>query len=756
MDRYNVGMQKKSTQNREQTRTPLIGTVVTVGGFLAALLLSRVRIDGVHMPLSMGLLLGCRLAGFDPAAIAGGIILGAFAGFDVAWQDAACALLFWAITRLVPAIRENGTPKIRLLIWLLCGIVTLPLSALDGWRSAVYAVLSLAVSCLAALCFRRIYTTVRTMNRARILTDAEQAAITLGVGMLLFAVSDTAFVGWSLPVTLIVFLSAAAMHARGVFGAAAGILLSVMLTLYTGCDPALIGSVALAALVGASFHRRGKPFIVGAFFLAGLLFRTYQTPQAYALGAPNLIAGLLLYVVLPKAWLNALRQYTDPGPFSERMQKSAIRRTQRRASLEVERMGKLLGGFSGMFHAVEPEDEVGKWTVQGALNVCRDCEMRRLCWKNADAMRDALVTLADRAKDGARVTPIEPIDGYCRRFSDLCASVLLSYQQAQNRNAIARSACRMSGFVERQFSGAGAALCAYARRMQTRSPVAALTETRIRERLTQAGFAIEALDVFTSEGTDTIALTLRRPLYTKHSVVRRTIEQAAGCPLRCLRIAQSERTVSFRFEQDTALHAAVQVSKTSAKGAVSGDATGECRIAGGRVCFALSDGMGSGKAARRESEAAITLLFRLWHAGVRRELIYENVNRMLLAQNEADMYATLDAVSIDLNTGEAEVLKYGAPPSFLIREGRVAAIAGEALPCGILAEATPSVVRVKLQKNDRLVLCSDGVQDALSEGTEQAILRIERAGRKTGEQLLRLAQARGGADDMTVMVIRVA
>ena len=102
------------------------------------------------------------------------------------------------------------------------------------------------------------------------------------------------------------------------------------------------------------------------------------------------------------------------------------------------------------------------------------------------------------------------------------------------------------------------------------------------------------------------------------------------------------------------------------------------------------------------------------------------------------------------------MLKYGAPPSFLVRDGQVGAIAGEALPCGILAEAKPSVIRMQLRKNDRIIMCSDGVQDMFPEGTDEAIRSVEASGGKAGERLLRIAKARGGSDDMTVMEIVVA
>ena len=103
---------------------------------------------------------------------------------------------------------------------------------------------------------------------------------------------------------------------------------------------------------------------------------------------------------------------------------------------------------------------------------------------------------------------------------------------------------------------------------------------------------------------------------------------------------------------------------------VSGDEIGELRMPCGRVVYAVSDGMGSGEEANRESRAAIGLLFDQFRLGVERELIYENVNRLLIARAEKEIYATLDAASIDLVTGEAEMVKFGAPPTCLVRADR--------------------------------------------------------------------------------------
>lgn len=749
-------MQTESMRTTEDGRNRLIGTAVVIGGFVCALLLTRVRLNGLHMPLALGLLLGSQLAGFEPAAIVGGIILGAFAETPPYWQGVAIALLYWTVTRIVLALHKKCSPAIRLLIFMLCSLLTLPISASYGTEALLYGLISAAVSIVSGLCFRRICLSIRTMPYIRSVPDASQAAIALGIGMLLLTFADARFYGWSLSVMLILFLSAIAVSVRGVFGVAAAILWCVMLSLYRETDPMLIGSVALGALLASAVRRKGKLFVIGAFVLSGIAFETFRAANAYSASIQNLLSGMLLFPLVPKDWIAFLERHTDPKYGSDRIAADAVQRTEQKASRELERIGKLLGGFSAMFHMHEPEDDaVDRWTVQGALAICSGCDRRRICWKDADAMRDAIRSIVSAAEQGKRVTPADPMDETCSRFGDLCASAVLAHRQAMNRDAVSLRAQRQAGFVERQFSGAGAALCAYAKKMRTRTRDEHRKIGKIRERLAEAGVTVESLDLYETDGTDVVTLTVRRPLRAGHAAVQREIEQACGFLLRCIRVAQNERRVSFTFEQDAELHAAVKISRMSGAG-VSGDAVGECRIPGGRVCFALSDGMGRGKEARKESEAAIRLLFRMCSAGVQKALVYENVNRMLLAQNETEMYATLDAISIDLHTGAAEVLKYGAPPSYLIRNGTVRAIEGEALPCGILAEAKPSVIHIQLQKNDRVILCSDGVQDVLPEGTEQTIRSIGETAQKTGDRLIRLARRNGGSDDMTVMVIDVA
>lgn len=91
------------------------------------------------------------------------------------------------------------------------------------------------------------------------------------------------------------------------------------------------------------------------------------------------------------------------------------------------------------------------------------------------------------------------------------------------------------------------------------------------------------------------------------------------------------------------------------------------RRKGQRVLLALSDGMGSGSEAESESARALDTIETLLGIGYGLSEAAECANRIMLEKGLPDMFATLDIAFIDLGTGNAELLKNGASPGFLLR-----------------------------------------------------------------------------------------
>ena len=134
----------------------------------------------------------------------------------------------------------------------------------------------------------------------------------------------------------------------------------------------------------------------------------------------------------------------------------------------------------------------------------------------------------------------------------------------------------------------------------------------------------------------------------------------------------------------------------------------------GSWCLLLSDGMGSGEAARKESALTCRLLRQFLEAGIEAEAALKTLNAaMALRGAETGSFTTVDLVTWSPRTGEAVFYKYGAAPSYLKKGGVVRRITGSTLPVGLRGTpAMPDVTRVQLEPGSFAVMISDGTADA--------------------------------------------
>ena len=172
--------------------------------------------------------------------------------------------------------------------------------------------------------------------------------------------------------------------------------------------------------------------------------------------------------------------------------------------------------------------------------------------------------------------------------------------------------------------------------------------------------------------------------------------------------------------------------------------------------------MGSGPEAGKESSLAVRLLEQFLRSGVRPEAALRTLNSALaLRGEETGGFTTIDLLRLDLFTGEAEVYKYGAAPTYVKKGTSVSRVTGSALPAGLTDGDTvaPDVTRLKLEAGDCVLLVTDGVA-----GTESDVWVRERLAAFNGVSPRELAQAliaeseeHGGAtDDRTALVLRLA
>lgn len=194
---------------------------------------------------------------------------------------------------------------------------------------------------------------------------------------------------------------------------------------------------------------------------------------------------------------------------------------------------------------------------------------------------------------------------------------------------------------------------------------------------------------------------------------------------------------------------------------VSGDSYSFFELETGRLVVLLSDGVGSGEEARRESGRVVEMMERLLEAGFGKEPAVQMVNGAMAAAGQEQVMSTLDVCDIDLYTGNCEFVKVGAASTYIKRGRLVDRISSRNLPLGVFWQMTPETQNRTLQSGDYVIMLSDGVLEALSEGIGEEALpeiigRMEYSNPgEIANQLLAYAigQSRGRIrDDMTVLV----
>ena len=198
---------------------------------------------------------------------------------------------------------------------------------------------------------------------------------------------------------------------------------------------------------------------------------------------------------------------------------------------------------------------------------------------------------------------------------------------------------------------------------------------------------------------------------------RMALERAMGL---ALRLQQDARTILTRDAvpitayEDTCYEMVTGTASQKKEGSViCGYNASTFFQEDGRYFICLSDGMGTGPAAGRESDMVVELMEKFMTAGFTTETAIRLMNSAMVLKGEDDSYSTLDFASVDLYSGELEMTKIGAAASFVRHGSDVTCLPGGSLPAGTAMEGGEGCQETKLVNGDVLVMVTDGVLEYL-------------------------------------------
>ena len=438
---------------------------------------------------------------------------------------------------------------------------------------------------------------------------------------------------------------------------------------------------------------------------------------------------------------------------------------------------KLADTFYGMPYKKEylSSAQVENVLREAGEHLCRNCYRRELCWgEQAESMYqggEALVRAIEQADEG-RIEELRKQWGeVCGKSPQYLESLRECFQREKQEMIWGNRMIESRLAVAQQLNEISHIMRQVAEDLYDISEAEPVFQEELTRSLRKRHVILKRAWVMDKvEGRRQIFLTMRARNGQCVSVaeIAQILSGICECSMtsapgnRCI-VNRDFHTI--HFVEDVSYQMLYGVARiTREKEKVSGD-NYICRQEdGGRFVMCLSDGMGSGMDACRESEIVVELLEQFLESGFSQETAARMVNSALVLNGREGMFSTVDICAVDLYTGICEFLKAGAAATFIRRDHWVEAISSESLAAGLVQRIDFDTASRKLYHGDCLVMMTDGVLDALpSECEEETMKEIildvqESAPREISrgilERVLGYSDYRA-RDDMTVLVASV-
>ena len=203
----------------------------------------------------------------------------------------------------------------------------------------------------------------------------------------------------------------------------------------------------------------------------------------------------------------------------------------------------------------------------------------------------------------------------------------------------------------------------------------------------------------------------------------------------------------------------------------SGDSVEVVERPNGGISVVIADGQSSGKGAKQISSLVVRKVISLLSEGVRDGAAARAASDYLFTERKGKVSATLNIVSIDLQTATMVITRNNPLPVLIASNGEICAFDNECNPIGIYRDTRPLISELPLEPGLTVVVFTDGLVHAGSRSGESLNIKTflhtlfedeldgeETTAQKIADALLnhafQLDQCRP-VDDISVVVIQV-
>ncbi|MGL4849010.1 MAG: stage II sporulation protein E [Clostridium sp.] len=561
-------------------------------------------------------------------------------------------------------------------------------------------------------------------------------------------------------------------------GAATGIAMGLILGIASGNMIEGIGIYGVVGLVSGLFKEIGRMF---SFLAAGVI---YSILALYTTGTITneiieVLLGGVIFLIIPSKVIKNIDKEINTDVKMENLNSEHANQLKEEFSNRVDGLTDVLSNVSVAIEnlstneALLYKDKSTAMVNNLADRICSKCDKANRCWGSQFNMTyNCFEKIIKGREDNFKLFPAE-LEKKCMRKYEILKEVdqlvLSMNAEAINREKIEEGRKLIANHMNIMVDNIGKMLFDFKKDIVVYGNL----EKEIRKELNKNSIQYKDVLAFVDrEGKTKIKINMtncsgcryctKNVLPIVSSIMNKPMTIGKnGCSIRTDN-KECTATITEMPKYNVQSYVGMSIKEGEE---YTGDTYNFGTVANGKYLSFISDGMGSGPEASKESKMTVDLVEKFMVNGFDVNTALNAVNSIMTMKfDEDEKFSTLDMSSIDLYTGVAEFIKVGATASFIKRGSEVIKISSNMPPFGLVDEIEVEKIEKKVRGGDIVIILSDGVLDVDKNrvGDTEWIERfLCNAGNDPKELAIELIEEskrlNNGAihDDMTVIVSKV-
>ncbi len=595
---------------------------------------------------------------------------------------------------------------------------------------------------------------------------------------------------------LSVSLSFAARNTE-IYGVSLSAFGVMFLTMYVCRRYGIVKGMAVGALCGLAYSVQLSPLFAFAALACGALWRVsvfFASISAFAVGIawglyaegiaaltglmPAILAAALLFAVLDKLFFEQqmakqLEMVKEESTVCKQIAENELGEIRLEAAEQkVKAMCEMFSSLSQLFYGLC--DRMRKPALTDLRQICdrsfetccTGCPMNGECWEN-----DYDKTLAAVGSMSAvlhRNGKIEMSD-VPQIFEERCgriADIILEINHNSSLHAQQLLQCDKTEILAFDYESTADLLADIMSLEASEFEVCRDMSDKLCEKFTEMGIGIRQAVAYGDRRKGFIIRGDTGNIFTENREnVIAAVSDICGYPVR-MSVRSFENggaEACLTAEEKVKVSYAKRSVRSTAEDEFCGDTVNI--FENGNDCFYsfISDGMGSGRDAAFTSGLCSIFLQKMLSSGGRCDIALRMLNSFLRNKGSGSLHecsATVDLMELDKLNGKAAFYKSGAAPTYVFRAGSLFRLSSHTVPVGIIRELDAKKISFDVEKNDIIIMVSDGV----TQGREECPWLIDLLKASVSSESLerisdlivnRALNTASSPDDISVVVVKI-